>query len=202
MVEFLTTISIIALLLGAGTLLAGRNPGHARRSAVDAFTGMVERARVHTITTSSYVILGIAEYGDLPTVDSNYKIGLFQVDAWPDDPDKPIHAKLMSRWQQIESGVVFLDGETQAGLSNPLNAPELAIVKDGSTLPINMHSIAFNSRGVIVHPPGSKPITIRIAEGSCRHGKATPILRGAPPKVTESQLKIGRLNSRSYRIDL
>lgn len=194
-------IAILAILMTAGASLLNGTGGYSRRATTDLLTGMIEQARTAAITSRSTVILAVAEPGDLPTSDQVCRLGLFKVDNWPDSSTETVPAILMSRWRTVETGVVLIGGEVN-GVENPLDGTELAIsYGNGKPLTVNVHAIAFNSRGGLHYPAGSSPIVIRIAEGNYRNGKATPFQRGDDKTISENRLKIGRVTARPYRTD-
>ena len=200
-------IAVIVILLVAGVSLIGGTGASARKAGADMLTGMIEQARTAAITSRSYVVLAIAEPGDLPAGDSRCRIGLFKVkpDQWPQNATDPVPAVLMSRWRILENGVVLIGGEVD-GLQNPLDGetqPQLTITYGAAanTRTVKVHSIAFNPRGGLHHPAGSNPIVMRIAEGGYRNGTATPNRRGDSQAISENRLKIGRVTARPYRID-
>ena len=202
MVEILVVIAVIVILLTAGVGLLGGTGAQARRSGADMLSGMIEQARTSAITTRSYVMLAVAEPGDLPVGDDRCRLGLFKVEAWPENDTDPLAAVLMSRWRMLETGVVLISGDVE-GIENPLDLPETKISygSGSKARTIQVHGIAFNPRGGLHFPRGSTPMAMRIAEGAYRGGKATPNLRGDSQTISENRLKIGRVTARPYRID-
>jgi len=201
----LAVMAVIGILLVAGVKLLGGTGTQARRAATDMITGLVEQARTAAITRRTHIVLAIAEPGDLPADDNRCRLGLFQVDEWPDDAAAEVPAVLMSRWRVLETGVVLIggddSGETGGPLPNPLDGPELRIRygTGGSTRTVQAHAIAFNPRGGLRFPNGSRPIHLRIAEGAYRNGKTITIRRGDQRSIAENRLKIGRVTARPYR---
>lgn len=172
-----------------------------RRAAVDMLSGLIEQARTQAVTSRSYVILAIAEPGDLPTVDDQCRIGLFRVDQGLEDPVTPVRATLLSRWQTLNTGIAITGGEIN-GVPNPLDAPQLTFSYGGAkNLSIQAHILAFNPRGGLHSPTGSTPVVLRIAEGRYVNGKAIAFPRGTSKTATENLLKIGRVTARPYQID-
>jgi len=202
LVEIVVVIAVIVILLVAGVGLLGGTGAQARRAGADMLSGMIEQARTSAITTRSYVVLAVAEPGDLPTGDDRCRIGLFKVEAWPDNDTDPLPAVLMSRWKMFENGVVLIGGDVE-GIENPLDQPELKISygSGSKARTIEVHGIAFNPRGGLHFPRGSTPVAMRIAEGGYRNGQATPNRRGDSQTISENRLKIGRVTARPFRID-
>jgi len=205
LVEMLAVIAVIGIMLVAGVRLLGDTGSQARRAASDTLTGLIEQARTTAITTRSHVIIAVAEPGDLPADENRCRLGLFRVDEWPDDSSGPIPAVLMNRWKLLEKGVVLIGGdaggESGGPLPNPLDGPELRLSykAGGSTRTVEVHALAFNPRGGLHFPEGSRPVQLRIAEGAYRDGKALPIRRGDDRTIAENRLKIGRVTARPYR---
>lgn len=200
LVEIVVVIAVFVILLVAGVGLLGGTGAQARRAGTDMLSGMIEQARTSAITTRSYVVLAVAEPGDLPTGDERCRIGFFKVENWPENDSDPLSAVLMSRWRIFENGVVLIGGDT-GGLENPLDQPKLQITygSGNKARTIEVHGIAFNPRGGLHHPRGSMPVALRIAEGAYRDGEAKPIRRGEA--IAENRLKIGRVTARPYRMD-
>lgn len=200
--EIVVVIAVTVILLVAGVGLLGGTGSQARRSGADMLAGMIEQARTAAITTRSYVVLAVAEPGDLPTGDERCRLGLFKVETWPENSSEPVNGVLMSRWRILENGVALIGGEVD-GLENPLSERELAITygTGAKVRTVSVHALAFNSRGGLHHPAGSTPVAMRIAEGGYRGGKATPNRRGDSQAISENRLKIGRVTARPYRID-
>lgn len=194
-------IAILVILMTAGINLLHSTGVQSRRAGIDMLSGLVDQARTNAITSRSYVILAIAEPGDLPTLDDQCRIGLLRVDEGLEDPDTPLKATLLSRWQPLNSGIVLISGEVN-GVANPLDSPKMTLTYGGAkNLSIQVHALAFNSRGGLHSPLGSTPVVLRIAEGRYANGKATVILHGANKTVTENLLKVGRVTARPYQID-
>jgi hypothetical protein len=204
LIEISVVIAVLVILLVAGISLLGGTGAAARKAGADMLTGMIEQARTAAITSRSYVVLAIAEPGDLPANDTRCRIGLFKVkpDQWPQNTLDPVPAVLMSRWRIMENGVVLIGGDVD-GLQNPLDETQLSITYGTSGTPrtVVVHAVAFNPRGGLHHPAGSNPIVMRIAEGGYRNGIATPNRRSDSDAIPENRLKIGRVTARPYRID-
>ncbi|MES2921668.1 MAG: prepilin-type N-terminal cleavage/methylation domain-containing protein [Verrucomicrobiota bacterium] len=204
LIEMMVVIAILVTLMSAGVSLLSGSGSQSRKAGTDMLTGLIEQARTTAITSRSYVILAIAEPGDLPSSDERCRIGLFKVDdEWPDASatPNPLKCTLLSRWQTVNTGIALI-GDKVDGLPNPLDESEITISYGGTkNLSVKVHAIAFNSRGGLHYPSGSTPIAIRIAEGGYRGGKATPNKRGSMQSITENRLKIGRVTARPYRID-
>jgi prepilin-type N-terminal cleavage/methylation domain-containing protein len=205
LVEMLAVIAVIGIMLVAGVRILGDTGSQARRAAGDTLTGLIEQARTTAITSRSFVILALAEPGDLPAGDNQCRLGLFKVDEWPDQGAGVIPAVQMSRWKTLENGVVLIGGDAGGAiiepLPNPLDAPQLRISygRDGGMRTVEAHAIAFNPRGGLHYPKGSRPVQLRIAEGAYRNGQAFPTRRGEGRTIAENHLKIGRVIARPYR---
>lgn len=202
LIEISVVIAVLVILLVAGVRLLGGTGAQARKAGADLLTGMIEQARTAAITSRSYVVLAIAEPGDLPASDLRCRIGLFRVkpDQWPQSAADSVPAVLLSRWRTLENGVIILGGEVD-GLQNPLDAEELTLVYGANNRSVKVRALAFNPRGGLHHPAGSNPVVMRIAEGGYRNGIATPNRRGDSLAIPENRLKIGRVIARPYRID-
>lgn len=199
----LVVIAILAILITAGISLLNGTGAQSRKTGTDMLSGLIEQARTKAITSRSYVILAIAEPGDLPMQDERCRIGIFTVDTWPDTATTPLALQgvLATRWQMLNTGIALIPGSIDS-LANPIDQPEITINFGGTkNRSVKVHAIAFNSRGGLAYPAGSAPITLRVAEGNYRGGKATPYLRGDDKIITESRLKIGRVTARPYQID-
>lgn len=202
LIEMVVVIAVLVILMTAGVSLMNGTGAQSRKAGTDMLTGMIEQARAAAITSRSFVVLAIAEPGDLPSSDERCRIGLFKVETWPDSFSGTIEeAVLLNRWKTLETGIALIGGEVD-GVENPLDGDEITITY-GATKPVSVkvHAIAFNSRGGLHYPLGSTPIAMRIAEGNYRKGKATAYERGEAGTITENRLKIGRVTARPYRID-
>ena len=113
LIEIVVVIAVLVILMVAGVSLIGGTGNAARKTAADTLTGMIEQARTAAITSRSYVVLAVAEPGDLPAGDSRCRIGLFKVksEQWPENISDPVPAVLMSRWRMLENGIVLIGGE-------------------------------------------------------------------------------------------
>ena len=201
LVEMAAAIGIIVILSVAGVSLLNGPGAQSRKAGVDLLSGVIERARAAAITSRSYVVLAVAEPGDLPSVDERCRLGLFKVETWPDSATEVVEGVLMSQWRPMGTGLALIGGEVD-GVANPLDAQKLTISHvAGGLRKIRCHAIAFNPRGGLHHPPGSAPVVMRVAEGSYREGTATPHRRAESGKITEHRLKIGRVTARPYTID-
>lgn len=201
LVEIVVVIAILVTLMSVGVSLLNGTGSHSRKAGTDLFAGLIEQARTTAITSRCYVVLAIAEPGDLPTEDGRCRVGLFKVETWPDDLSNPVKCVPLSRWRPLEAGVVLIGGRVD-GVENLLDGDEFTI-EYGATKPLaaKVHAIAFNARGGLHYPAGSSPVAVRIAEGNYRSGKPVAFPRGAAGGVTENRLKIGRITARPYRID-
>lgn len=204
LIEMVAVIAILVTLMTAGISLLNGIGTQSRKAATDMLSGLIEQARTSAIATRSYVVLAIAEPGDLPTNDNVCRLGLFRIDEWPDSTGGAVTLKatLLSRWQTLNQGVVLLAGSVD-GVANPLDGSQVTIsyTGGGRDQNIEVHAIAFNSRGGLHYPAGSTPVVFRIAQGAYRNGKAAADKRADQATVTESLLKIGRVTARPYRID-
>lgn len=189
------------LLMTAGIRVLGGTSSQANKTATDTCIGLIEQARAAAITSRGYVVLAIAEPGDLPEDDNRCLIGLFKLKEWP-TPATTLDGVLLRRWQSLPSGIVLLTGGVK-GLRNPRDEPETIIRYQAGqqTIQGNFHILAFNSRGGLHWPAGSDPLALRIAEGAYRNRQPSANSRGANQKIVESTLKIGRLTARPYRFD-
>lgn len=199
LIEMVAVIAILVALMTAGVSLLNGTGSQSRRAGTDQLSGLIEQARTTAITSRSFVVLAIAEPGDLPSGDERCRLGLFKVDEeWSDasTPPSPLKCTLLSRWQTLHTGIVLIpDAST---------SKEITLAYGGTkNLSVKVHAIAFNSHGGLHYPTGSTPITLRIAEGGYRGSPAiaTPNKRGPDEKISESRLKIGRITARPYRID-
>ena len=200
LVELMTVIAVTVLLMVAGISVLRDHGVQARSTATDAMTGLIEQARTTALTGRTPVVLAIAEPGDLPTDDGRCMIGLFKLEAWPQDAGI-LNGVLLRRWQALPSGVVLLPGAVD-GLRNPRDEPESTIryLSGKQLVEGRFHLLAFNPRGGLLAPAGSDPVALRIAEGSYRKRQPTANARRAA-RVAESTLRIGRVTARPYRLD-
>ena len=199
LIEMVAVIAILVALMTAGVSVLNGTGSQSRKAGTDMLSGLIEQARTTAITSRSYVVLAIAEPGDLPSGDERCRIGLFKVDdEWSDasQTPSPLNCTLLSRWQTLNTGIVLIP--------DALTSSQITLVYGGTkNLSVKVHAIAFNSRGRLHYPAGSAPITNRIAEGGYRGSPAiaTPNKRGSDEKISENRLKIGRITARPYRID-
>ena len=203
LIEMVAVIAILVILMTAGISLLNGSGAQSRKAGSDLLTAMIEQARTTAITSRSYVVLAIAEPGDLPAGDERCRIGLFKVEEWPDPATTPLLLKgaLLNHWQTLNPGIVPIGGDVD-GVANPLDQPQVTISYGGvKNLSVKVHAIAFNSRGGLHYPAGSDPVAIRLAEGAYRGGKVIPNMRGEGKTIAENRLKIGRVTARPYRID-
>ncbi len=203
LVEMAAVTAILATLMSAGIGLLNGTGSRSREAGTDLLTGLIEQARTAAITSRTHVVLAIAEPGDLPAGDGRCRIGLFKVDDWPEPAPTPLVLKgvLLKRWQTLDAGIALIGGDVD-GVANPLDQPQVTITCGGGKYPdVQVHVIVFNSRGGLHYPPGSTPVSIRLAEGGYRGGKAAANRRGERKTITENRLKIGRVTARPYRSD-
>lgn len=201
LIEMVAVMGVLAMLCVTGFSLMHGTGCQSRKAALDLLAGAIEQARAAAITSRSYVVLAVAEPGDLPTGDERCRLGMFAVATWPDAATDTVRGELLARWQTFDSGIALLGGEV-AGVENPMDRPKLTIASDTAQPRIlTVHALVFNPRGGLHYPPGSMPVAMCIAEGCYRGGQATPYRRGAAAGITASCLKISRVTSHSYRID-
>jgi prepilin-type N-terminal cleavage/methylation domain-containing protein len=201
LIEMLTVIAIIAILMAIGADLLRGTAAYSRRTAADDLSGMIDRARASAIASRSIVVIAIAEPGALAANDSLCRIGLFNVERWPDSPNETIDGIRLGRWRTFKTGVVLLRGPVD-GIDNPLDAPEITLsygIHKQRT--VKVRAIAINSRGALHYPSGSSPVVLRVAEGNYRSGEPTPFPRGDGDDISENLIRIGRVIARPYRID-
>lgn len=189
-------LAILGTLMTVGVSLLSSTGAQSRKAGTEMLTGLIEYARTTAITSRSYVVLAIAEPGDLPTADERCQIGVFKIGEWPDSFKSPLvlPGVLLKRWQTLETGIVLARGDVD-GVANPLDGEQVIIRYRGTD--VKLHIIAFNPCGGLHYPTGSMPAVMRIAEGRYRGGKAVT----KPGGGSECRLKIGRVMARPYRID-
>jgi type II secretory pathway pseudopilin PulG len=202
LIEMVAVITILIALMTAGVSLLNGNGTPSRKAATDQLTGMIEQAKSTAITSRSFVVLAIAEPGDLPSGDEKCRIGLFKVEEWPEASvsTPALKGVLLNRWQTLNTGIAIVGGKVD-GITNPIDEPQVTIEYGGfKNLQVVAHAIAFNSRGGLHYPLGSTPIALRIAEGSYRNDKAAANLKAPQRAASENRLKIGRVTARLYSI--
>ncbi len=203
LIEMVAVIAILIALMTAGISLLNGTGAQSRKASTDLLTGMIEQAKSTAVTSRAYVVLAIAEPGDLPSSDERCRVGLFKVEEWPESSGTLPELKgvLLNRWQSLNTGIALVGGKVN-GVDNPIDEPQITLNYGGDKkLKVVVHAIAFNSRGGLHYPLGSAPIALRIAEGGYRNGKATANLKGPNKAATENLLKIGRVTARPYPID-
>ena len=157
LIEMVAVIAVLVILLTAGARLINGTGSQARKAGADLLAGMIEQARAAAINSRQYVILAVAEPGDLPAGDERCRLGLFKVETWPENAADAVEGILMNRWRTLETGVALIGGRVN-GVENPLDASELAIsYGTNKLLTVKVHAIAFNPRGGLHHPFGIKP---------------------------------------------
>ena len=203
LVEMSVVIAILLTLATAGAQLLGNTEIQKRKAGTELLISLIEQARNTATTSRRHVILAIAEPGDIPNTDERCCLGIFKFDSWPNPFDGKISKAVQKgRWRALESGLA-ISGGNYDGLDNPLDAPEITIDYGSESKPrsAQVHAIAFNPHGGIIHPASANSIVMRIAAGSYRNGKAIPRHNGKNGTVAEQKIKIGRVNARPYRIE-
>jgi len=196
-----TVVAVLGVLTAAGLGLLNGTGVQSRKAGVDLLAGMVEQARAAAITSRSHVVLAVVEHDDFPGGEPRCRLGLFRVECWPDPATAPLTGVLIGRWRALGTGVVLIGGEVD-GMVNPMDGDILTLCHGTpGASPVKVRAIAFNAHGGLHYPAGSAPVAMRVAEGGYRRGKATPNRRGEAGVITETRLKIGRVNPRPYRID-
>ena len=194
-------MAVLVILAVAGIGLVHGAGAQSRKAAIDLLAGMIDQARAAAITSRSYVVLAVAEPGDIPAGDERCRLGLLAVETWPDSPKDTLRGVLLGRWQTLNTGITLLGGAVD-GVDNPMDRPRLTIATDTAQhREFTVHALVFNPHGALLYPPGSTPVAMRVAEGCYRGGQATPYRRGDSAGITASCLKIARLTSHSYHID-
>ncbi len=205
LVELLAVIAVAGILIAVGVGMLGGTPAQARKAGIDLLQSSIEQARTHAITRRTHTVLAIEEPGnDSSGGTRGQRIGLFEVNGWPEDDVTAISALDVSqvgRWRSFEPGVILIGGEGPAGLANPLDAPpiRLSLAGGGFTREIEARVLVFHPRGGIRLPVGSEPVTLRLAEGRFHEGGAVPVRRDG--QIAESTLRVGRIIARPYRND-
>ncbi len=195
----MAALAIVSILTLAGFSMIRSSRSHARQAATDLLESMIEQARVTAITSRSQVILAIVEPRNFKGDDTQYRLGIFKVESWPEDG--VITGTLLNRWKNLETGVVLIGGEVN-GLQNLLDSKPIEIeVSNIKIKRMMVHAIAFNSRGRLQYPPGSAPLVLCIAEGSHRNGRPVPDHRAGAKTSTKNEVKICRVSSRCYRLN-
>jgi hypothetical protein len=201
LVEMIAVLAILMTLMTIGVSLTHGAGTQSRRAATDLLSGMIEQARTTAIASHTYVILAVAEPGDLATGDECCRLGLFKAETWPDNLADPIMGSLLGRWRMLENGIAMIGGSVD-GVENPLDSSKIKVsYGGGSTLTATVHAMVFNSRGGLLYPSGSSPVVLRVAEGNYRSGQAIPYQHGEDHLISENCLKIGRVIARPNRMD-
>jgi prepilin-type N-terminal cleavage/methylation domain-containing protein len=210
LIEMVAVIAILVTLMTAGISLLNSTGAQSRKAGADMLSGLIEQARTKAITSRSHVILAIAEPGSLPAQDERCRIGLFEVpDNWLENPSAITDAKLLSRWQILNTGIALIPGDVKvnnAVIPNPVVDPNKKVMITygvDNNLRVKVHAIAFNPRGGLTYPTGSTPIAMRVAEGGYRGNpkKATANERGSDKVISETRLNIGRVTARPYQVN-
>ena len=61
-------IAVLVMLMTAGVIFFSGTGSQSRKAGTDMLTAMIEQARTKAITSRSFVVLAVAEPGDLPPV--------------------------------------------------------------------------------------------------------------------------------------
>ena len=201
LVEIVVVLAILVILIGMTAMYMSGSGDKARRAATDQLVGMIEQARNMALVSRSQVMLAIAEPGSLPTHPDKCVLGLLRLEGdWDPQTPGPVPAKLLGRWRPVETGVIFLGGDL-ANLINPMDLPKMTIrYTTNRTIDAEVHGLAFNARGRLIHPVGSAPGVLRLADGAYPRGVATPKSRGADQRISDTWLKIGRVTGRAYEV--
>ena len=201
LVEMVVVLAILVILLGSTAMYMSGGTDKARRAATDQVAGMVEQARKTALVSRSQVMLAIAEPGSLPGHQDKCVLGLLRLEGdWDPKAPGPVAAELLGRWRPLETGVIFLGGDT-GNLINPLDLPKLTIrYTTNRTIEAEVRALAFNARGRLIHPVGSAPGVLRIADGAYPGGVTTPKRQGADQRISDTWLKIGRVTGRAYEV--
>lgn len=201
LVELTATIAILALLLGAGGMMAQGDSGMARRVATHRLAALIDQARNRAMTSRSTVMLAIACPGKVEEHPDRCVLGLFRIDgAWDDAGTGTVDAKQLGKWQPLDTGLVFLGGG-HPECANPLDHPARRVRQSTNrTADVEVHGVVFNHRGRMVHPAGDAPAVLRLAEGGYPGGVPTPKRRGADRRVSDTWLQIGRVAGRVHEV--
>ena len=193
LVELLVVMILVGALLTMGMGIFGKTAASARRTAYDQFTATVEQARTAAITRRKPVILAIAPpaAGD---ADTNYRIGLFEVDAVP-ERGAAIAARQLQRWNILPGGVVFFGGKVE-NFDNPVDEEAVELSWKNGENQARVHILVFNPRGGLALPAGSEPVAINLGSGVIRDGQPFPTSDGG-----RNSLRIGRVVARPWRLD-
>jgi prepilin-type N-terminal cleavage/methylation domain-containing protein len=203
LVELTATISILALVLGAGGMMTLGDSGMSRRVATHRLAALIDQARNRAMTSRSTVMLAIAGPGKVEEHPDRCVLGLLQIDGeWQETGSGPIAAKLLGKWRPLDTGLVFLGGE-HPDCANPLDHPARRVRHSTNrTADVEVYGIVFNHRGRMIHPAGDAPAVLRLAEGGYPGGVATPRRRGADQHVSDTWLQIGRVAGRVHEVRL
>lgn len=193
LIELLTVIVIMGALLAIGMSLFGKTAGSARRTGTDQFVAAIDQARSAAITRRKPVLLAIAPPSG-EAGDDRCRYGLFEVDELP-EAGAAVNARQIGRWNLMPSGVVFLPGQIE-GLRNLLDEDEFNLSWKDGRASATVRAFAFNPRGGLAWPAGSDPVSLKIATGVYKNGKATPVAAGG-----NNTLRVGRVVARPWRLD-
>jgi len=194
-------MAVMVMLLVAGLDHVFGSVSHPGKTDADMLAGMIEQARTAAITSHSCVVLAIADPADVPTGDPRCQLGIFKLDALPDCLTDTAKGVMIGRWRSLVPGIALIGGKVD-GADNPLDAGKLTITCETPRhLTVGVHAMGFNSCGKLVYPPGSAPVTLRVAKCVYQADKAVPVRRNPSGTSAEIQLKIGRVSARPYRID-
>ena len=192
-------MAVLVILLAAG--LDHISSSHSGKADTDLIVGMLDQARTAAITSRSCVVLAVADPADLPTRDPRCHLAIIKLDGLPDPLANTLKGVMLGRWHPMNPGIALIGGKVP-GADNPLDAEKLTITCDVPRhLTVKVHAIAFNPCGGLAYPPGSAPVTLRVAQCVYQAGTAVPIHHPQSGPSAENRLKIGRVSARPYRID-
>ena len=201
LIEMTAVMAVMVILLVAGLDRIFGSGAHSGKADTDLLVGMIDQARTAAITSRSCVVLALAEPVDLPARDPRCHLAIFKLDGLPDTLTETLKGVMLGRWRPMEPGIALIGGNVD-GAENPIDAGKLTITCDvPQHLTVKVHAIAFNPCGGLIYPPGSAPVTLRVAECIYQNGRAVPIHRNPSGATAEIRLKIGRVSARPYRID-
>ena len=201
MIEMTAVMAIMVILIAAGLNHFSAPASHPGKTDSDMLAGLIDQARTSAITSRSCVVLAVADPDDIPARDPRCNLGIFKIDAVPTDLTETAKGVMITRWRPMEPGIALIGGKLE-GTDNPLDAERLTITCETPRhMTFKVHAIAFDSCGKLVYPPGSAPVTLRVARCIYQAGKTVPVRPNPSGSRTEIRMKIGRISARPYRID-